>query len=194
MDALLFTAIATSMFFQSNSWTLGQEREVDAGVYMSIHSQNEGWRIWKIETEDGISCRAVKSAEGRPHPIPVGVGSAFHRGTPFIEISIYRDGTIPGQTERYSSTWKTTHYGDVRFQWRKIGARFFESPASTIETFSLPQVFDAREVDEERYEIRLESWRYPSISQGYSLESAIFNFSGLEWAEREVRSCNALIE
>jgi hypothetical protein len=83
----LGAVLATTAGQTGAQWPVGVEREVDEGVYMRVAAAEQGWRIWRIETRDGIRCQAVKSARGRPHPVPVGVGSAFYGGTPYLMVS-----------------------------------------------------------------------------------------------------------
>src|SRR5262245_18557212 len=85
---------------QATNWPIGQEREVDEGVYFTLLSSSNGWRIWKLETRSGLDCRAVKSAVGRPHPVPAGAGAVFTHGTPFIQI-------MKGLGSAYQFSWET---------------------------------------------------------------------------------------
>lgn len=158
---------------QEVSWPIGVEREVDTGVYMQVVSQQSGWRIWRIERRAGVSCQAVKSAKGRPHPIPVGVDSMMFRGTPFL--------TVSHPTKDFSYRWQAAHYGNVRVQYRLPGARFWEEGAE--------RVFPAEEIGEREIELAVRSWEYPAIYEGLVEESAVFDLAGLDWARTQVLAC-----
>jgi len=159
---------------QSSDWRMGQEREVDEGIYMTLMSSFDGWRIWKIETSSGLDCRAIKSAAGRPHPVPVGAGAVFYRGTPFIQI-------MKGYRAPYRFSWGTVHWGKVRVQYRKPGDRFWESMNENED--------DLLHLDGEKIEIHLTSWEYPEILVGFAEEKAVIDFSGMSKAMKAMDQC-----
>jgi hypothetical protein len=159
------------------SWPLGTEREVDEGVYMQVVAVGQGWRIWRTETRSGVSCSAVKSAKGRPHPEPVGVQSMFWNGTPFVEMSWINYGSEP----RWYHQWRTTHYGRVEVKYRKPGDRFFGE--------SFNEEINAGKFGEDQLEVVLTSWEYPAILVGLAEERAIFDLAGLQWARDQVSKC-----
>lgn len=179
MFTTLAAIAATGALTQPQAqWAIGSEREVDEGVYMQVVASDQGWRVWKIETRTGVQCKAVKSAVGRPHPVPVGVSSMMARGTPFLEV-LWRD-----DEHGFSYSWGTEHYGKVRVKYRPVGARFWEERNNFD--------FDADDLAEQRLEVQLTSWEYPAILVGYAEEDAIFDLSGLEWAKGQVADCEGV--
>ncbi|WP_143276014.1 hypothetical protein [Brevundimonas diminuta] len=175
----MIAATIIAIALQTSDWPLGREREVDEGLYMKVIDQNNGWRIWQSESQNGTICKAVKSARDRPHPIPVGVGTGLFRGTPFLEIHVQRHG-FSGRPI-YSYNWRTAHYGKVEIEYRLIGDRFY--------TKSNNGSFDGDSVDQSSYEITLTSFEYPAILRGRAEEKAVFDFEGLEWARTRTLEC-----
>lgn len=174
-----FAAVASP----ESSWPIGVEREVDEGMYMSVVAQRFGWRIWRVEDMNGVSFRAVKSARGRPDPIPVGVGPSFFRGTPFLVVMLLP--STSNKPEWYYS-WKTVHLGDVRVQVRLPGERFWTQwKSSNMET----DLFDEKAV-----ELVAESWEYPALNSGRAEEQAVFDLVGITWAKEQLRQYAAEID
>ncbi|HAC01590.1 MAG TPA: hypothetical protein DCF67_08995 [Brevundimonas sp.] len=164
-------ALALS-FAQPQAWAVGTEREVDEGVYMKIVAAEQGWRVWRIETRGGVDCRAYKSAEGRRHPVPVGVRSMMARtGTPFLEVFWSEP------LNKFYSEWHTVHYRGSG-KYRVLGARFWEDHGP-----------DPESVTEQVIEVVAESWEYPNALVGYAEERARFDLAGIHWAKDAVRSC-----
>ena len=153
-------------------WTVGQEREIDAGTYAKLLSQNAGWRVWRFETRSGVTCRAVKSAIGRIHPYPIGVGSKLVDGTPFIEADSYKQGSL---SVTISGTW-----GGGKWEFRKPGARFWSSADTAM---------PVAEWDGQKIEVHIQTWEYDEILVGLSDERAIVDLTGAAAAVREVESC-----
>lgn len=156
-------------------WPIGTEREVEAGVYMQVVASESGWRVWRTEQRSGVSCKAVKSAAGRPHPRPIGVGDALFTGTPYLTIGLYQD--------RFTYRWSARHLGKVRVKYRTPGDRFWEEGAEVN--------FPANVIGERPIEIEVTSWEYPAIYEGYSEEAATFDLAGLAWAQEQVRVCSS---
>lgn len=174
--ALLLSALTAS---QQTQWPEGIEREVDEGVYMQVADSQHGWRVWRTESRNGVVCKAVKSARGREHPIPVGVGPLLFRGTPFLEIHGSRHG-FSGR-EIFSYDWTTRHYGRVAVKYRIAGERFYEEKSNGE--------FSASGLTEGSYDVVLISWEYPALNIGRAEEAAIFDMTGREWAEQRVLQC-----
>jgi hypothetical protein len=157
------------------TWAVGTEREVDEGVYMKVVSSEQGWRVWRIETRNGVQCRAYKSARGRAHPVPVGVNSMMDRvGTPFLEV--YWEA----RTAKFYSEWHGAHYGGMRAKYRVPGARFWEETPP-----------DPEAVNEQSVELSVDSYEYPAIFEGKAEERANFDLTGIRWATEAIRTCNA---
>lgn len=168
----------------ADNWPIGKEREVDEGTYMQVVAANMGWRIWRIETESGVFCKAVKSAKGQVHPEPLGVSDAMFKGKPFLEIwPNNKDGSLffPGKF-RYG--WRTTYSGNVRIKYRTPGSKFWEERTQVQ--------FNADGMVEQQFEIVLTSWEYPELYEGLAEQKGIFDFSGLSWAKSQVVICEDL--
>ena len=172
----------------ADSWTVGVEREVDAGFYMSVYADHEGWRVWRTETKDGVSCSAVKPAEGRKRPVPLGSGSSLWQGTPFIRVA----GDGPGAFREYSGTtarlmrmptWRLKHYGKPKIKLRIPGEKFWDEYDSAR--------FNVEKYDGKVVEIVAESWEYPHIHRGHETERGRFSFVGFDEAKRLAVECQA---
>lgn len=158
-------------------WPLGLEREVDAGIYMQAVAEDHGWRVWRVETKDGIRCKAVKPAEGQSAPVPLGTGSALFGATPFLSVSRGMFG------EPYWYSWNARYSGRVSVKYRKPGERFWTEPG--------PLDFNGAAIGEGPIEVVVTSWRYPALLSGHSEEAATLDLAGVEWAQAEVTRCDA---
>jgi hypothetical protein len=171
--ALFSFGFANLAFAQQ--WQIGQEREVDEGHYFKLLKIESGWRLWQIETKEGISCKAIKSARGRPHPQPLGVGSAFFGGTPFLTIS----SNGRGQTW---FMWQGQHLGTKGTKFREPTDRFWQD--WKYGTDLLP-------MDGKVIELNIVSYEYPEIFVGRSEQNVLFDLNGLSSIVTEVVDCVA---
>ncbi|MGE6695982.1 MULTISPECIES: hypothetical protein [Sphingobium] len=159
----------------SAQWVPGQEREVDEGVYAKIISQQNGWRIWRFETKDDVTCQAVKSARGRPHPVPVGFRDKMYMGTPFISISRgYKDEASVDLHGKYG-------YSQT---WRRLGNKFWNEKLG-LNDLSLN--------DGDPIEVHTETWEYPQIRVGLTSESGIVDLTGILAAVDALKECDQKI-
>jgi hypothetical protein len=156
-------------------WSIGMEREVAEGIYMKLIGISEGWRIWRIETRNDVDCRAVKSAIGRPHPIPAGAGAVFMLGTPFLMI-------MKGYQSPHSFSWNTTHWGDVEGQYRLVEEKFW-SPLKERSD-------DLSQFDGKTLEISLTSYEYPAVNVGFAKETGRIDLKGMGAAIAAIDKCN----
>jgi hypothetical protein len=167
-------AAAATIPAQAQSWTVGTEREVDEGYYFKLAYSAQGWRVWSIETRYGVDCRAIKSARGRPHPEPVGVAEAFHRGSPYIMLATTRARpirlTLHGQ-------WGTGG------EWRQPGDRFWQDSLSWS---------DIAELDGQQIEVHTKTWEYDEILVGLADERGVLDLTGLDAAVAALRACDPL--
>lgn len=155
------------------SWLVGEEREVDQGVYATFMFEGEGWRVWKFETAAGIRCVAAKSTRaGVPQPLPVGVG-LDRSATPFIAYWADAEG-------RSSIEVATRHFGKADVQFRRPGDRFWAN-------FGAGAMADFHDGD--RVEINAVSWERPEINFGSFEETATLDLTGLRNAQDEVLRC-----
>lgn len=174
---LLFAAFAAATAAQAfQSWPVGVEREVDEGVYMKVIAVENGWRLWRTETRSSVDCMAVKSAAGRPHPVPIGVGGALHRGTPYLQVYRSYDGTV-------RHAWHGRYYGRVRAKVRRPGERFWNELDGARG--------DMTPYDGETIEVVVSSWEYPEVLVGHSEEVANFSMEGLTSMEERMLACEA---
>lgn len=170
--AVLGAALAAVPAYAQN-WSIGQEREVDEGYYLKLLAVHNGWRLWRVETKSGISCMAIKSAVGRPHPQPVGVGAGFYGGTPFLIVNKGYKGNI-------SYGWQGEHLSDERMKFRDLGARFWEE---------WKYDFDLSPWDGKRVEVNIVTYEYPAINVGRADETAIMDLTGLSAISKAVEQC-----
>lgn len=186
MNGLLAAAAITFVLQSSSAWVIGQEREVDQGTYMTLQAQQDGWRIWRVETQAGVKCKAAKSAIGLAHAVPLGLRDALYGPAPRTEIVAYKHFRVPGDPPnevQLAQNWFGTHgYGETQF--RAIGERFFQS---------INKLKESRK-DLKIIEINNVSWQYPSIYRGRSEISAQFDLSGIDWAEAQVLACYKIPE
>lgn len=155
-------------------WPIGLEREVDEGFYMKVVAVENGWRIWRIETKSEVECRAIKSVRGQPHPIPVGVGGAFFRGTP--NLMIYK-----GSRSNLTYAWSGEHLNERTIQIRRPGDKFWKQ----IKNYDSQELYR----DGALLEVNVQSWEYPEIYVGLSDEKGIIDLTGLAAAQERVRTC-----
>lgn len=169
---MIGAVLALALVQPQTAWAVGVEREVDEGVYMRVVAAEQGWRVWRIETRDAVDCRAYKSAQGRRHPVPVGVGSMMARsGTPFLEVFWSEP------LNRFYSEWHAVHYRG-RVKYRTPNERFWEESAPNPNT-----------AEERVVEVVADSWEYPEILVGHAEEQATFDLAGLRWARTAVKEC-----
>jgi hypothetical protein len=184
MISSIATIAAAFLLQASGTWVIGEEQEVDQGTFMTWQSEQDGWRVWRIETRDGVECRAAKSASGLAPATPLGFGDALDGPPPRTEISafvmsdyLHMNPTAP----QLSQDWYGTH-GFGTTQYRAPGERFFES----INTLK------AKRTGLSLIEINNVSYEYPSIFRGRSELNATFDLTGIEWAEAQVLACYQL--
>lgn len=156
-------------------WPVGVEREVDEGFYMQVFAADNGWRVWRTENRNGVFCKAVKPAQGRDHPTPIGVASFLTGGTPNVEISLSYD------RRSFQYDWGTTYRRGIRAKYRIPGERFWQDDLSgrTDLTHGAEQVI----------EVVVESYEYPSIRIGRAEEQGTIDLAGMGWAQTELRRC-----
>lgn len=156
-------------------WSIGEEREVDAGWYAKYFANIKGWRVWRFESRDGVFCKAAKAAEGLSPFKPLGVTDSLFGGTPGIQISAAR---------KYPKQWAIVgRHGSLGGEWRMIGEKFFTPWKSEGD--------ELIQHDGERVEIHQETWEYPSIYMGLADERAIVDLAGLKTAISKLDECAA---
>jgi hypothetical protein len=181
MNGFLAAAAMTLALQASSAWVIGEEREVDQGTYMTLQAQQDGWRIWRIDTKAGVECKAAKSPIGRPHATPLGYRAALNGPSPRTEISAYIPFTLPNAPPsqlQVSQDWFGTHgYGETQF--RAVGERFFRSMNELRSNREGLKIIEVNNV----------SWEYPAIHVGMSEVNARFDLTGIDWAEAQVLAC-----
>lgn len=173
LAAIPATAAEAKVF---TSWPIGLEREVDEGYYMTLLSSRDGWRVWRIETESSVECRGIKSVQGQPHPIPLGVSVAFFGGDPFL--TVYK-----GYQDKLRYFWTAEHSGKVTVKGRVSGEKFWKPLAGD----------DQNEyyVDGRKFQINVTSWEYPAIYVGYAEQTGTMDLTGLAHVIEAVNNCPA---
>ncbi|WP_147373682.1 hypothetical protein [Hephaestia caeni] len=156
------------------NWVVGQEREVDEGVYARLAKEEGGWRLWRFETKYGVTCKAVKPADGLPAPIPLGVSSKLGLGTPFLEITFFdrqRTSRIEGR-----------HLGD-QAEYRSPGERFWHEWSEETDLVDF--------LESPSIEVHVSSWKYPANFVGKIEERGTINLSGLASIMHDGSECAA---
>lgn len=156
----------------ASAWSVGQEREVDEGYYFKLLKVEAGWRLWRIETKEGVECRAVKSAAGQPHPVPLGFTVNFEGGEPFI-ILYWSD-----VKKTVLHAWEGEDVRNASVQVRPVGNKFWnEEPR------------DTKYHDGARLEVNVMSWEYPEIRVGYHEAKGLFDLTGIDSMRAEIERC-----
>lgn len=182
-----YLALATALTLASAPvfaapWQIGQEREVDEGYYLTLLKSEHGWRLWQVETKDGTRCQAIKSAKGRPHPVPLGVAEHFTGGTPYLIVSKGNKGFAQfGRLHRFEL--KGRHGSGEGVQFRKPNDRFWTKWAYDLN-------LDDR--DGQLIEVSITSWQYPHSRVGMASETGIIDLTGLAEMVKEVEGCGTL--
>lgn len=158
----------------SSAWTVGQEREVDEGWYAKLVYQANGWRLWRFETRQGVSCYLVKPANGRVQPYPLGVGNSFYQGTPRVQI--YYEGQKPTRVSLVGAE------STSRAEWRMPGERFWTG--WTWESYP-----DIAALDGKTIEVHVQGWEYPELRVGLSDERGLLNLTGAKVAMAAAEGC-----
>ena len=152
------------------AWVIGHEREVDEGVYFKLLMVKSGWRLWKIETSSSIECRAIKSAKGQPHPVPIGAGAMFGLGEPFFEVWSY-DNKI-----RYN--WHGETFKNSNVQVRHVGEKFWSKHQNTTDYTEGALV-----------EVNVIGWEYPAVKAGYHESFGVIDMTGLDEMKQIISEC-----
>jgi hypothetical protein len=172
----------------ADAWSNGVEREVDEGIYMKVFASQSGWRIWRSEGKSGVTCKAVKSSSGRPHPVPAGVQSMLIGGTPFLSIykSEARDKVgKPLGYDKINYIWRGQHFDKRTVKIRKPGERFWDE----YPYWDPSKEVDMKKYEETKIEVYVSSFEYPEISMGEVEETAIFDLSGMQFAIDTLETC-----
>lgn len=165
-------------------WHVGEEREIDAGLYMTLVSEISGWRIWREEGSGGKNCVAVKPANGVRQPTPLS-SYMFHGGYPAIAVS---ETTVMGN-KRIDWQLLGAYYQPQTQEFRNKGDRFY---VHRPDLFASSSEWDRILTYGDRaIEVHVGSWRYPAISVGFSEQYGIIDLSGLSKAVEAMKACNA---
>lgn len=167
---LLTSAMLSASMPVRQQWKIGEEREVDEGIYFRLLKVENGWRLWQIETRGSVECRAVKSARGQVHPFPIGAGAMFGFGEPNITIWKHRG--------RLLYSWKGVDFENSMVQIRRQGAKFWD-------TDNGDEVFNDGEV----VEVNIGSWEYPAVRVGYHETKGVIDFTGWSAMRIAVGEC-----
>lgn len=172
--ALALSVPATAYNPQSPVWRVGEEREIDSGWYGKLLYQANGWRVWRFETQQGVFCHAVKPANGRAQPYPLGVGNSFYRGTPRISM-YYEKQKLTRVNLQGAESEKLT-------EWRMPGDRFWQS-------WSWDKYPDIAALDGQTIEVHVQSWEYPELLVGLNDEKGMLSLVGAKAAMAQAEAC-----
>lgn len=168
---LIATTAVSAAIPVRQQWKVGDEREVDEGIYFRLLRVESGWRLWRIETRGSVECRAVKSARGKVHPFPIGAGAMFGFGEPYITIWKHR-----GELRYF---WKGVDFENSMVQLRRQDAKFWD-------TDNGEQVFN----DSDVVEVNISSWEYPAVRVGYHETKGVMDFAGWSAMRMAVDECD----
>jgi hypothetical protein len=183
MAMLVSTALAAMMVFQSaDEWQIGVEREVDAGVYMTLMERRDGWTLYRVEDVQGFACVAVKPANGSPEPRPLGFGDSFYqRNGMRLELwtNISERPTRRNPRVNVYMNWEAREI-TTEVMWRRPGDRFFNAVDSLPGSRQMP----------DQIEIHRIAYEYPELGIGRYEQTETFELAGIAWAEDQVRACH----
>lgn len=169
-------AVAAAPISPAIGQNMGEEFEADEGYYLTLVAQVDGWRIWRTETRDRTSCKAIKSPVGLPHPKPSGDQDMFYGGTPFVQISRgFKDSASVDVRGQFG------YHG----QWRTAGARFWEEKL---------EYTDLALNDGRKIEINSVTYEYNSVRVGRVEESGVLDLKGFLTAMARLAECDPEIE
>lgn len=175
--ALALAPVAANAAPVSRAWAVGQEREVDPGVYARLVAQRLGWTLWRFETQHDFSCHLVRQVAGSPQPHPLGVGEVLYNGSAFLEVVYYAEA---GASMHVSYQLNGRYGSGATREYRRLGARFFGE--MSFEGNLLP--FDGQVI-----EVHVVSWEYPASHVGMSDETGLINLTGLREMDEAARAC-----
>lgn len=173
--AIFAAAFCSLAAAPGHHWNIGQEREVDEGVYATLLTQKQGWWVWKFEDAEHTDCTAVKSARGTP-AVPMGVADYIAAAAPYLQVSQYGWSNTPDQ-ESWTLGGKWAGRADTKF--RLPGERFWKSGSELA-----PSDAKVLEVDVTTYE-------YPSVYVGRSEDHGFISLSGLGAIRPALQKCAA---
>ena len=144
---------------QTRPWSVGDEREVQAGSYLKLVSEVSGWRIWRETHSRGWGCSAVKPAEGarQPHPFS---SRAFYGSYPALLVTHEDSAMRPNEPHgrwQILGQWPNPGTQEVRI----VGERFYKARPEVYEAPSAWLPFFA--YDGERVEVHVVSHRFPAV-------------------------------
>lgn len=120
--ALLAALSAFALVGSAHAQSVGVEREVQPGIYLTLVEIKDGWRLWRYDTSTLTYCHAVKPSVGKRSPMPLGTG--FYSGSyPYFEIR-----TDPAGRASWSMGGRFPGFSIMR--WRQEGERFFKTAHS----------------------------------------------------------------
>ena len=157
---LITSASSSASIPVKQKWAIGEGREVDEGIYFTLLKVENGWRLWRIETQGSIECRAVKSARGNVHPFPIGAGAMFGFGEPYITVWKLR--------EKLLYSWKGVDFDNSVIQIRRVGDKFWSTDKGN-------EIY----TEADAVEVNVLSWEYPAVRVGYHEAKGVLDFRGL---------------
>ena len=170
---------------RNRPWRVGDERELTAGSYTTLFDEFEGWRIWRDEYRSGVSCAAVKPAQGVAHPKPMSTRAFFDAAPAVHLLNGYASGGKPHLEWRLIGEW----YDPGTQEFRAVGDRFYTSKPSLLAPAD--QWLDLLARDGQSIEVHVVSWQYPSIYQGRSEQTGTIDLSGMNRAITRLAECEA---
>lgn len=174
---ILPLALAAALVGTQDEWPIGQEREVDEGVYMQVVAARDGWRVWRVEARGGAECLAIKAARGLSPPVPLGFRWVMSREAPALLIKRGPFGI------GFTYSWQASYFEDVTAQYRLESERFWRYGD-----------FRAAGIGEQPIEVNLTSYQYPAIRVGRAEDTGTIDLAGMSWAQGEVRQCRAVTQ
>lgn len=174
--SVVLTALLAPLAVSAQSWRVGQEMEVDTNFHATLLSEVNGWRIWRFDERGGHTCAAIRPAEGRPHPVPLGVDVQMMRrgSTPYVDFRTYSDGLVMGGV-------RTHYHGRARVHLRREGDRFSSENGLIYSEIS--------EYAGSVVRVDAESWEYPALLIGLQRETGVLDLTHMEEALTAAKEC-----
>lgn len=162
---------------EAQTWKIGQEREVQPGIYAKLFDQVGTWRIWRFENANGVSCAAALAPSGKAHPYPLDYGYLVGTHPMLILDRSLRDPTV--------ISWSATGRGGrQRAEYRVVGDRFMKE-LSSLE--SPPSDLEGKSV-----EIVVTSWEYPAAFVGLYTDRGVFILDKLSQVSERTLACEGV--
>lgn len=164
-------------------WTIGKQIEFTPGVFATLYLDAAGWRVWRIETRDRVSCTIDKGITGGPLLLSEPLSNTapyFIAGSPRLEGSINTDGII---SWKLKGSFSMTDPGGTT-EYRHKRDKFF---TEVDKNHPVPIA------DGDVIEVHVVTSLYPILGLEIADEHGFISLSGLNNGTVALRSCELTV-